>query len=110
MKHQIFSVFDHKIEAYLPPFYTPKIAVAHRAFSDCINSPTHQFGKHPADYTLFYLGEWCDQLSNTPVQCCTSHGNGLVFVQPKLTSPDQINEVNSNPSLRPNGEGRNTEV
>ena len=60
MKLKVFSVYDSKAEAYLPPFFLPQSAMAIRTFSDCANSMDHQFGRHPEDYTLFLLGEWDD--------------------------------------------------
>lgn len=60
MKQQIFTIFDQKAKAYLPPFFLPAAAMAIRTFSDCVNSPDHMFGKHPADYTLIELGSFCD--------------------------------------------------
>lgn len=60
MIQKIFSVYDQKAEAYLPPFYLPNRAMAVRTFTDCVNSKDHQFGKHPQDYILVELGEWDD--------------------------------------------------
>ena len=56
MKHNIFSVYDEKAQAFLPPFFLPEVGMATRIFGDCVNSDEHQFGKHPTDYTLFHLG------------------------------------------------------
>lgn len=60
MIQQIFSVFDEKANAYLPPFYLPEIGMAKRTFQDCVNSESHAFGKHPEDYTLLHMGEFDD--------------------------------------------------
>lgn len=60
MKHNVFSIYDSKANAYLPPFFLPTVAMAVRAFSDCVNSDDHQFGKHPSDFTLWHLGTWDD--------------------------------------------------
>jgi len=60
MKLVIFSVYDLKAKAYLPPFFLPKEEMAVRVFTDCVNDPTHQFSKHPNDYTLFKLGDFND--------------------------------------------------
>lgn len=56
----IFTVFDSKAEAYLPPFYMGTKAQAVRAFTDSANDPNHAFHKHPDDYTLFNLGKFDD--------------------------------------------------
>ena len=58
MKYHMFSVYDEKARAYLPPFILPEIGMATRTFGDCINSEQHQFGKHPSDYTLFKIADF----------------------------------------------------
>lgn len=60
MIHKIFTVFDCKAEAYLPPFLLHAKGQAIRAFTDMANDPNHVFNKHPEDYTLFELGEFDD--------------------------------------------------
>lgn len=60
MKHSLFAIFDSKAKAFLPPFMLPNSEMAVRAFSDCVNDPAHQFARHPADYTLFKVGEFDD--------------------------------------------------
>lgn len=61
MIYGMFTVYDAKAEAFLPPFILPKTTMAQRTFSDCANSDTHQFGANPEDYTLFKLGNWDDE-------------------------------------------------
>lgn len=58
---RVFTVYDSKAEAYLPPFYMATVGSATRAFTDSANDPNHSFHKHPADYTLFLLGEYDEQ-------------------------------------------------
>ncbi len=82
MIFKVFTVFDSKAEAYLPPFILPHDDMAKRIFSDCCNKDDHQFGAHPADYTLFRLGCWSDKtsgfdLENAPVNL----GVGVEFVK-----------------------------
>lgn len=60
MFHNVFSVYDNKAKAYLPPFIMHNDAMAVRVFGDCVNSEDHQFGKHPDDYTLFRIGVFDD--------------------------------------------------
>lgn len=69
---QIFTVYDSKAEAYLPPFYLSTKGQAIRAFTDTANDPNHTFYKHPEDYTLFLLGQFEDgnasfHLQKTPI-------------------------------------------
>jgi len=81
MKHKIFTIYDSKAKAYLVPFFLHEDGMAVRVFADCINDATHQFGKHPEDYTLFNIGHWSDDkakfLTNNPIAL----GNGIEFVK-----------------------------
>jgi len=58
---QIFTVYDIKARAYLPPFFVPSIDVAKRTFLDAALETDHQFGKHPEDYNLMHLGQFNDE-------------------------------------------------
>ena len=55
MKQRMFTIFDVKAQAYLPPWFLPETAMALRTFADCCNSSTHQFGAHPEDYYLYEI-------------------------------------------------------
>jgi hypothetical protein len=61
MKYNIYSVYDAAAEGFLQPFFMTNKGQAVRAFSDLANDPSHNFGKHPEDYTLFELGEYDDK-------------------------------------------------
>lgn len=88
MKHIVFSVFDQKAKAFLPPFFMPTHGMATRVFSDCVNKDDHQFASHPEDYTLFEIGEFDD--SNAKITPCSPHnlGVGVQFV----SEPADINK------------------
>lgn len=60
MKHQIFSIYDAKANAFNTPVYLPNQAIAERSFKIAANDPTSFIGQCPTDYTLFHLGEWDD--------------------------------------------------
>lgn len=60
MKLEIFSVYDTKAHAYLPPFFLHNIEMAKRTFQNCANSTEHTFGTNPEDYCLFHLGSFDD--------------------------------------------------
>lgn len=84
MIHQLFSIFDAKAQAYLPPFILPRQEMAERVFSDAVNSNDHQFGKHPEDYTLFLLGTFDDERAEYALQSTPqSLGLGIEYVQHK---------------------------
>ena len=61
MELTIFSIYDQKAKAFLPPFFLPRVEMAERTFSDCANDPSHNFGKHPEDYVLHRIGVFDDQ-------------------------------------------------
>ena len=102
MKQKIFAIYDGKANAYLTPFFLHQEGMAIRVFSDCINSDTHQFGKHPQDYTLFSLGSWDDDKAKFLTTNPKSLGNGLEFRKrgsdfdeafEELTEPEKIEEA-----------------
>lgn len=86
MIHKIFTIYDEKAHAYLPPFNLHTSDMAIRVFADCVNSPEHQFGKHPHDYTLFEIGNFDDQKGEIHKTRSQSLGNGVEFKN--LPQPD----------------------
>lgn len=83
MNHKIFTVHDAKAKAYLPPFYMPEVGMATRAITDCVNSNDHQFSKHPADYSLFQIGEFDD--ASGRIETCSPEYicNGVDVLDPE---------------------------
>lgn len=75
---KIFTVHDSKAEAYLPPFFMSSRGQAIRAFTDTIADRSTQFSKHPADFTLFEIGEYDDQ-KGTLTQYETKQNLGLAL-------------------------------
>ena len=89
MKQQIFTVFDQKAEAYLPPFFLPAVGMAKRTFADCVRDKDHQFGMHPEDYTLIHLGEFEDSTGEiTMLNPPKILGTGIEFN--KITDPLEV--------------------
>ena len=92
MQHSMFSIYDTKAQAYLPPFILPNVQMAQRVFGDCVNSEDHQFSKHPEDYTLMQLGHWDD---NTGDFDALPHGHqplgiGLEYIDHKDNNGGQL--------------------
>jgi len=99
---KLFTVYDEKAATFLPPFFVPTAGIAVRAFKDCINSKDHQFGKHPHDYTLFYLGEFSDDDGQFALVEKQSLGNGVEFLDPEHTdSLGDFRNGQTNPSVHP---------
>lgn len=66
MKTKMFSVFDMKAAVYSAPFFMPREEMAIRAFADGVNDgrdPNNNWAKHPEDFSLFYIGEFDDELA-----------------------------------------------
>lgn len=57
---EIYSVRDNALDAFLPPLFVRSRGEVLRMFTQSVNSADHQFNKHAADYSLFYLGRWDD--------------------------------------------------
>jgi len=86
---KIFTIYDQKAKAYLPPFFLPERGQAIRTFTDCVNSPEHHFGKHPADYTLFELGHFTDDNAKIkPLPSPSTLGTGNEFLYDPLKFED----------------------
>jgi len=86
MIHYVFTVYDQKAHAYLPPFVLHHKDMATRIFSDCVNSNDHQFGRHPADYTLYCIGEYDDASGQLIARKHELLGQGIEF---KIVSSPQ---------------------
>lgn len=99
MIQQLYTVYDEKADAFLPPFFVPTHGLALRAFKDCVNSKDHQFGKHPADYSLFYLGDWDDDTCEFTIVPRKALGNGVEFINRDLPADlkDPLNDDQTPP-------------
>nr|WAE43897.1 MAG: nonstructural protein [Microviridae sp.] len=60
MKLFIYSVYDSKVEAYLPPLFMKSKGEFLRSFAEAANDPKCNIGKYPADFTAFELGSFDD--------------------------------------------------
>ena len=61
MKLLVCSVFDKKVNAFMPPFFVRSQGEAIRSFTDACQDGAHVFCKHPEDYLLFQVGEFNDE-------------------------------------------------
>jgi len=77
---KMFTVHDAKVGAYLQPFFARSAGEATRSFAEAVNSADHQFAKHAADYSLFEVGDFDDELGVfTSLSAPRSLGNGVDF-------------------------------
>jgi len=86
---KVFSVYDVKAEAYLPPWVAQTTAVALRRFQATAQDANSDFARFAADYTIFEIGEW-DEDSGSIVMYEAKHnlGTALQFTQPPMNGAD----------------------
>lgn len=74
MKVKLFAVLDSASGVYDGPVPAQSELVAMRNFSDLAKNPESVVGKHPADFSLWYVGVWNDatgeiELEETGKKC-----------------------------------------
>lgn len=84
----VFSIYDSAAGYYKEPFCCNNKGIALREFADACNNPQTFLAKHPADYTLFLIGEFDDNTAlfnqlNTPI----SLGKAIEFVRTSVIQP-----------------------
>lgn len=55
---KLFSVYDKKAMFFDSPFCVENDVQAARAFEQAVNDPRSTLSKYPADFALYYLGEF----------------------------------------------------
>lgn len=56
-----YSVFDNKALQYHQPFFTSTDGAATRMVRDLVEDNNTQLGRHPSDFSLWFVGTWDDQ-------------------------------------------------
>lgn len=106
MNHLLFTIYDEKAQVFIAPFFVPTIGLATRAFSDCVNSPDHQFAKHPQDYSLFQIASFDDGDASISTFDKKSLGNGVEYIDPNASN--SLGDFNHGPPdspIQPNKTG-----
>lgn len=82
MTSKVYTVYDCKAEAYLPPMFLQTKGLAIRSFVAAVNDSRHDFNKYAGDFTLFEIGEW-DDITGSLQMYEVKHniGNGLEFLK-----------------------------
>lgn len=57
-----YTLHDLKARNFSPPFFAANHAVATRMLTDLVNDMNTTVGRHPADYRLFCVGSFDDQM------------------------------------------------
>ncbi len=80
MNLQLFSVYDSKLEEYLPPFHSANENTAIRAFSGAIKQENHDFHSHAEDYSLWLIADY--DTKSAAILCepihCIAHAHELL--------------------------------
>jgi len=89
MKTKAFAVYDSKVKAHMSPFFTTAAGHAIRSFEQAANDPQSALSRHPADFTLFEVGEFDEETGTfTNLKTPNSLGTALSFKnQPQTQAP-----------------------
>ena len=88
MTHKIFTVYDSKAEAYLPPMFLHTKGLAIRSFTAAVNNSGHDFNKYAADFTLMEIGEWDDNSGKIDMYPAMKNiGCGIEFLEDTTDGP-----------------------
>lgn len=76
---RVVAVYDFAVEAYGRPVFVNALGEATRSFLDEVNSPDSAMSRHPADYSLFHIGEFDSSsgvlTAHTPVKLLMKGGD-----------------------------------
>lgn len=86
MKLNIYVVFDNKAMTYNRPFFVINDAIASRMASDHLNDKQSEIARHPADFSLFHLGEYDDQTAKFDLLASPRHMFGFHEIQASMLS------------------------
>lgn len=92
MKMKCCQIYDSASNSFLRPFYVTDQKVAARFFNDMVNDPNDPVGKHPADYTLYYISDWDDKDGlHTTIDHREDMGNGQMYLKsPEFPDQDDL--------------------
>lgn len=97
-KYKVFTVYDSKAKAYMQPFFQNSVGEALRAWDTSVNDSQTMFNKYPADFTLFQIAEYDDEIGQyNNLEVKTNLGNGLEVIQASKNMPVQMQ--NNGPTL-----------
>lgn len=80
MELNAYCIVDSKGKFFNLPFFVRNVEIAKRSFSDLVRNPQTDIGRHPEDYTLFYVGKFDDSSGSLKGETPQSVCNGLEYV------------------------------
>lgn len=81
MKQEIYTIYDIKANAYLPPFFQGNDDIAKRMFFDAVADNSTSFHRHPEDYALFHIGSFDNIDGKIEPNSPRCLGTGVEFVK-----------------------------
>lgn len=87
---KLLAVFDSAVSIYEQPFFMRSRGEAVRSWIDVTNDQKTKFWAHPADYTLFEIGEYDDQTGTVHMhEAKVNLGSALEMRSRAANSPRQ---------------------
>lgn len=87
MMLRAYTIHDVKGLIFHTPWFQHNDALAQRVFGDLANNPDTAIGRHPADFRLYFIGYYDDQLGQLipePIILHVCDAIALVVAQPTL--------------------------
>nr|AVQ10234.1 nonstructural protein [Gokushovirinae environmental samples] len=95
---KVIAVYDSKAQVFNQPQFLRSAGEASRAWEAALTDPKQIFCAHPADFTLFEIGEYDDQTGTLyPHQIHVNLGNGAVCKPPSTPNPQMLPMQNLEP-------------
>lgn len=96
MNRSLYSIFDCKAEAYLPPFLATNDQVATRMVAATANNSASDLHNFAADYTLFRIGIWDESAGLIHMEAANIN---IGSVQSILNSAQRLHEASTELAL-----------
>lgn len=102
MMLRAYTIYDNKALQYHSPFFTHTNGSALRMLTDLVNDPQSNLSRHPADYSLYFIGQY-DDASGVLIGAEKQHVvDALAVLRPQPTTPLFDNAAMSQ-AIKPNG-------
>lgn len=106
MQLKMYSIRDIKGAYYNSPFFSRSHGEAERSFERVTKDPQSTINQYPADYDLYYVGDFDDQTAMiTPKQSPEFLINAIQFKPEKWPSTTDLNQavqINKEPAQKMN--------
>lgn len=83
-----YSVYDNKTLSYSPPFFQAAHGAAVRMLTDLAADTNTSVGRHPADFSLFFVAQFDDQTGFIKALDQREHIVDAISVAPAHKQPD----------------------